>query len=477
MALSFGCQGANTKWRENEIVNQDPTDEVDIDALVDRASWSNVQKMVALLVCLALVCDGFDNLAYGLVIPALSRQYSVLPGAFGIVLALGFVGLTLGTITAGPLGDRVGRKPVLLGCIILFALFTLATVSANSVFMLGVLRFLAGLGLGGAIPNATALIAESTGAKHRHLAVSAGAVSIIVGGILSAALASVILPHEGWRVLFYIAGGISLASAPLIYFGVPESPKFLARDVRNTAKLRGALARLRVPFPQNARITRSAGVEDSHFAFGTIFGAELLWDTLALWFAFFCAMTLGYLMASWIPTMLAGIGWDQRSSSLGLLTFNSGGLVGTGCAAALMGYFSSRILAAFAMAGVVIALSVAFAPSLAVLDPRLIFVALFALGACVIAVTSPLFAIATHIYPTRARSAGVACAVAFGRVGAIASSFIGAAVSRLDTHGVAYFYLAAALLGGSTLALLLIRQHTRPTMREFAGTPSRKLLM
>jgi hypothetical protein len=144
-------------------------------------------------------------------------------------------------------------------------------------------------------------------------------------------------------------------------------------------------------------------------------------------------MTLGYLMASWIPTMLAGAGWDQRSSSLGLLTFNLGGLLGTACAAVLMGFFSSRILSAFAIAGVVIALAVAFAPSLAVLDSRIVLLALFALGACVIAVTSPLFAIASHI--------------------------------KLDTHGVVYFYLAAALLGGSTLALLLIKQHTPPTLR------------
>lgn len=450
--------------------HQDHADEVvDVDALVDRSAWSNAQKMVALLVCLALICDGFDNLAYGLVIPALSRQYSVLPGAFGMVLALGFVGLTIGTITAGPLGDRVGRKPMLLGSIVLFALFTLATVAAGSVFTLGVLRFLAGLGLGGAIPNATALIAECTGARHRSFAVTAAALSIIVGGILSAALASVILPHAGWRVLFYIAGGISLVSAPLIYFGVPESPKFLARDERNTAKLRCSLARLRVSFPPNAQITRAVGVQDPHVPLNMIFRAEFLWNTLALWFAFLCAMTLGYLMTSWIPTMLSGIGWNQRASSLGLLAFNSGGLLGTACAAVLMGFFSSRILSVFAMAGVAIALSVAFAPSLAVLDPRLVVFALFALGACAIAVTSPLFAIAAHIYPTRARSAGIASAVAFGRLGAIASSFIGAAVSKLDTHGVAYFYLAAALLGGSTLALLLIKQHTPPTFRPSLG--------
>jgi AAHS family 4-hydroxybenzoate transporter-like MFS transporter len=442
-----------------------PAEVVDVDALVDHAPWSNAQSIVALLVCLALICDGFDNLAYGLVIPAMSREYSVLPSAFGIVLALGFVGLTIGTITAGPLGDRIGRKPVLLGCILVFALFTLATVTAHSVFTLAVLRFSAGLGLGGALPNATALIAECTGARYRNLAVTAAAVSIIVGGIISAALASIILPHEGWRVLFGIAGAISLLSVPLIYFGVPESPKYLARDVQNSARLRRSLARLRVPYPPDARITRSVAIEKTRVPIGILFTAGLLRNTLALWIAFFCGMTLGYLMASWIPTMLAGAGWDQRSSSLGLLTFNCGGLLGTACAAVLMGFFSSRILAAFAIAGVVIALAVALAPSLAVLDPRIVLLALFALGACIIAVTSPLFAIASHIYPTRARSAGIACAVAFGRSGAIGSSFIGAAVSKLDTHGVVYFYLAAALLAGSTLALLVIRQHTPPTLR------------
>jgi AAHS family 4-hydroxybenzoate transporter-like MFS transporter len=180
-------------------------------------------------------------------------------------------------------------------------------------------------------------------------------------------------------------------------------------------------------------------------------------------------MTLGYLMTSWIPTMLSGAGWNPRLSSLGLLAFNCGGLLGTACAALLMGYFSSRILTAFSTTGLFIALMVALAPSVAVLDARLVLFALFALGACVIAVTSPLFAIASHMYPTRARSAGIACAVAFGRLGAIGSSFIGAAVSKLDTHGVAYFYLSAALLAGSTLALLLIKQHTVPTMRPSLG--------
>jgi len=455
------------KDHEHEAETSPPIPEevVDVDAVVDRAPWSSAQSIVTLLVCLALICDGFDNLAYGLVIPAMSREYSVLPSAFGIVLALGFVGLTVGTIIAGPLGDRIGRKPVLLGCIVLFAFFTLATVSARSVFALAVLRFSVGLGLGGALPNATALIAECTSARHRNFAVTAGALSIIVGGIISAALASVILPHEGWRVLFGIAGAISLLSAPLIYFAVPESPKFLARDVRNSAILRRSLARLRMPYPPNALIKTAVGIEKTRVPIGIIFTADLLRNTLALWFAFLCAMTLGYMMTSWIPTMLSGAGWDQRSSSLGLLTFNCGGLVGTACAAVLMGFFSSRILSWFAIAGVVVALAVAFAPSLAVLDPRIVLSALFALGACVIAVTSPLFALASHIYPTRARSAGIACAVAFGRLGAIASSFIGAAVSKLDSHGVAYFYLAAALLGGSTLALLLIKQHTLPTLR------------
>ncbi len=435
---------------------------LDVDALVDNAAWSSPQTLVALLVCLALVCDGFDNLAYGLVIPAMSRELGVLPSAFGIVLALGFVGLTIGTIIAGPWGDRRGRKPVLLGCILLFGLLTLATVTARSVFMLGVLRFCAGLGLGGALPNATALIAECTSTRHRSLAVTAAATSVTIGGIISAALASIILPHQGWRVLFEIAGAISLVSIPLIYFGVPESPKFLARDESNGDKVRRSLARLRITYPLNARIKKAKEVEKTRVPIGLLFKADLLWNTLALWFAFFCAMTIAYMMTSWIPTMLSGAGWNQRSSSLGLLTFNCGGLLGATCAAVLMGYYSWRILAGFALAGVGIALTIALSPNLAVLDSRLVLIALFALGACIIAVTSPLFAIASNIYPTRVRSAGIACAVAFGRLGAIASSFIGAAVSRLDTHGVAYFYLAAALLCGSTLALLLIQQHRTP---------------
>jgi AAHS family 4-hydroxybenzoate transporter-like MFS transporter len=147
---------------------------------------------------------------------------------------------------------------------------------------------------------------------------------------------------------------------------------------------------------------------------------------------------------------------------LGLFAYNGGGLIGALGAALLLERFGSRVLMLFSIAGILLSLAVGMATSLAAVGPAVVMLVLFGLGVSVTAVTSPLFAIASYTYPTAFRSVGIALALAFGRLGAIASSYVGGAVSHADSAGLASFHVAAVLLLGSTLSLWLLRRHIPP---------------
>jgi AAHS family 4-hydroxybenzoate transporter-like MFS transporter len=436
-----------------------------IGALVDAGPWAFAQTLILVLICFTIICDGFNNLAFGLAIPAMSHTLGVEPRAFATTFAVGFAGLTVGTIGAGPLGDRFGRKPILLLSLFLFAIFTMALAFAHDVATLTTLRFLAGLGLGGAMPNATALIAECAPARHRSLVITIAALCVPIGGMVGAIAASAILPHLGWQNLFIVAGIIPLAVSPVLYFMLPESPKFLAGDIKRRPRLVEVLNRLKISYPSEANFTRDEQIPEAKLSARLLFQSAYLRDTIALWMAFFFALTLGYFLVSWIPTILAGAGFSLRIASLGLLAYNGGGLVGALGAALLMERFGSRVLMLFSLAGIILAVVVGMTPGLAALGSALVMLVLFGLGVSVTAVTSPLFAIASYTYPTAFRSVGIAMALAFGRVGAIASSYLGGAVSHAASAGLVSFQVSAVLLVGSTLSLWLLRRHIPPVQR------------
>ncbi len=451
---------ASGSWTSyDEVLNERPRNSIDIGELIDSGPWATPQNVTLGLACFIVICDGFDNLVFGLAIPAVSRGLLASPKDFGIVLAFSFIGLSVGTIYAGRLGDRYGRKPILLGSLLLFGLFTAALSFAHSIMDLSVLRFLAGIGLGGAIPNVTALVSECSPARHRALAVTLTAISMTVGGMVGAGAASWILPTFGWRYLFAVAGFIPLVALPFLYFLLPESAKYLAGNPLNRERLLRVLERLRVVYPKERPITRNEEVSSEAVDARMLFNSSFLRDTLALWVTFFFAMAAGYMLLNWIPTILAKAGFSLRQSSLGLLIYSFGGIFGAMIAALTVRYFSSRVVVYFCMGAVTVALFAGAGPAFANTSVALAFAVLFFLGLFVIATSSSIFAIASNVYPTSLRSSGVGYAVAFGRLGAIGSSFLGAAMAGAVGGSRTSFQVAAALLAGQSIAMLFLTRH------------------
>ena len=175
---------------------------VDVASVIDEGRWSGYQKLLIAGTALAIVLDGMDNQLLGNVIPALMREWSLPRAAVHGRARGGAARHDDRRRAGGMLGDRVGRRTALLASVLAFAVPTLAIAAVDGVVMLGVLRFLAGLGLGGAMPNAAALASEYVPRRQRPFAVTLTIVCIPLGGTLAALLAGRVLPLYGWRALF-----------------------------------------------------------------------------------------------------------------------------------------------------------------------------------------------------------------------------------------------------------------------------------
>lgn len=276
----------------------------DVGAALDDGRWMGWQKLVVALVAFAIVLDGFDNQVLGFAVPLLLKEWSVSREMFAPVFALGFVGMVLGTIVGGALGDRVGRRPMLIASVLIFGVATGCTAWAGSLTALAAFRTIAGFGLGGAMPNAATLLAEFAPRRKRSLAVTLGIVCIPLGGVGGGMIAAYILPVFGWRALFAIGGILPLIVAAVLILALPESPRYLVTRPSRRDELVRLLARLGHEIgPDQYPVDPGSG-QGERASIGSLFRSEFCRDTSALWIAFFACLLTTYVVFSWAPTLL-----------------------------------------------------------------------------------------------------------------------------------------------------------------------------
>ncbi len=430
---------------------------VEIGPLLDHGPWGGYQKLVLFMTALAVILDGFDNQVLGFAIPAIVKEWGVSRAAFAPIFAIGFLGMSLGTALGGMLGDRAGRRTALIAAVALFGVSTLASAFAPNLVWLGVLRTISGFGLGAAMPNATTLIAEFSPTRRRSLAVTLGIVCIPLGGLVGGLIAAHTLPSLGWRALF-IMGGI----APLILTGVlavwlPESPRYLAGRPSRAGELDKVMARMGHAH-DGAGFTDHGETQVKRASFGQLFDQAFRLDTVALWGAFFFCILSTYVVFSWAPSMLSASGFDLAVSSNGLAAFNLGGVLGAVAGAWAILRYGSRVSMLVMAAGAVISCALlALTPLDAGHGATRLMAGLFVAGAFINGVQTTLYALAAQVYPAAVRATGVGATAAVGRLGAIVSSFVGAAV--VSTGGAAYFGAIALTMTFTLVSLALIRRH------------------
>ena len=433
-------------------------DHSDLGGALDALPLSSFHVWSVLLIAATVILDGLDNQMLGLAAPSLIREWGITRETLGFVFALGFVGMGGGTLASGWIGDRFGRRSALIAGVAVFGGATLLTGFSTTIVQVGTLKMLAGVGLGGIPGTAAAMISEFTPARWRSIAVTFGVVCVSIGGIVGGTAAALVLPLFGWRWLFYLAGGFTLAFVLLLLVLLPESPRYLARRPGRSGELTSTLRRMGHFDPIAAGTSSRDAPPADYVPLRAVLRGPLLRDAIALSAAMLSGMFMIYLMFNWAPTMLSSAGFSLASSSLGLTSFNTGGTIGAILAALAMVRFGSRaplILMAFVGASVCAFLAVL--PIAGGRNEPLLLAGLCALGLFASAAQSAMFAVGAHAFPTDIRARGMGLMGAAGRVGAILSAFCGAWLVGAGNRG--FFGALALLMIVNALGFIAVRGH------------------
>jgi AAHS family 4-hydroxybenzoate transporter-like MFS transporter len=432
---------------------------VDVGRLLDEGEWSRYQQLLVALAAMTIIFDGADIQLLGVSVPAIMADWKIARSAFAPVLASSLAGMMIGGALGGIVGDRFGRRVALVGNLIVFGVLTLAASSVNSLAALAWLRFFAGLGFGGTVPNAAALTSEYVPRRHRPFAVSLTIVCVPLGGTLGALLASRVIPSYGWRTLFAIGGALPLAVALMLILVLPESPRYLARRRQRWPELARMLRRAGHDVTPETEFVEPAERAEGRSPVAALFSPELRRDTVALWAAFVSCLLAVYIGFNWLPSMLTAAGLGVATASTGLAAFNLGGVAGAIGGALIIARIGSRptmlAMTAGAIAG---ALAMSMMRIGGGASPGVVILMLGITGGLINAVQTTMYALAAHVYPTMARATGVGSAVAVGRLGAIFSTYAGAWALELGGTRL-FFALMAGAMGITMASLALLRRH------------------
>ena len=422
---------------------------LDVAEFIDAQPVGGFQLRLLLTCAAVLFLDGFDTTAIGYVAPSLAAEWHLTKGALGPVFSAGLFGLMIGALLFGPLADRIGRRKIIIFSTLAFGIGTLATAFVQDVNTLLAIRFLTGLGLGGAMPNAIALTSEFSPHRRRATMVMVMFCGFSVGAALGGFLAAGLIPHFGWRSVFVVGGAAPLLLVPVLALKLPESVRFLALTGRANARVAQLLAFIN-PKAEFAPATRFIVHEPELVGIPVLhlFKAGRTLATLLLWVVFFMSLLDLYFMSNWLPTVLNDLGASvSEAAAIGSM-LQVGGVVGTFALGNIIDRFSFRALALLYFVAVFAIGAIGQLGHSAAFVTTAIFVA----GFCVVGGQIAANALAAGFYPTSIRASGVGWALGIGRVGSIVGPLVGGALMTLKWSTGAVFMAAAAAAMCAALA-------------------------
>ncbi|HXA75856.1 MAG TPA: MFS transporter [Candidatus Acidoferrales bacterium] len=390
--------------------------------IIEHRSLGSYQIWTIVLCGLVLVLDGFDSQAINFIAPSIADSIGIPIRTFGPIFSGGLFGLMIAAMTTGPIADRWGRKWPVLFSTFSFALFSLLTVHVTSFRELLILRFLTGLGLGGAMPNVVALASEYVPKRMVASVVSLLFVGMPLGGVTCGLLSAAIIPKWGWQSVLYLGGAFPLVISILLIARLPESVQFLAVRGKNPQRVSAIMSRIAPEFATanlraSPRDTQHEGVPVKYlFTEGRAFG------TILLWIPYFMNLLIIYFITSWLPALLRASGMTIAVGVTATAFFNFGGVFGC-----LVEGWLIRRRGAYLILLFEFGLATAFIGALSKIPSSfsLMLAVTFILGFMVVAAQSGLNALAASYYPTAVRSTGIGWALGVGRIGSIVGPLVG----------------------------------------------------
>lgn len=389
-------------------------EKVNINETIDNAKFSLFHWKVLVWCLLIIIFDGYDLVIYGVALPLLMHQWSLTAVQAGLLASAALFGMMFGAMIFGTLSDRLGRKKTIMICVTLFSGFTFLGAFATNPVEFAILRFIAGLGIGGVMPNVVALMTEYAPKKIRSTLVAIMFSGYAIGGMTSALLGAWLVKDMGWQIMFLIAG-IPLLMLPIIWKFLPESLAFLIKSGKEeqAKQIINKLLPTR-DIHQNTQLVFNENIH--HEApVKALFQDGRAFSTFMFWIAFFMCLLMVYALGSWLPKLMLQAGYSLGASMLFLFALNIGGMVGAIGGGALADRFHLKpVITSMFVIGAAALILLGFN------SPQIVLYSLIALaGAATIGSQILLYTFVAQFYPTTVRSTGMGWASGIGRIGAI----------------------------------------------------------
>jgi AAHS family benzoate transporter-like MFS transporter len=431
------------------------TSTVNVNAVIDQAKFTPFHWSILLWCLLIIIFDGYDLVIYVVVLPLLMQEWSLTSVQAGMLASTALCGMMFGAMLFGALADKIGRKNVILICVTFFSGFTFLGAFASNPFEFGILRFLAGLGIGGVMPNLVALTSEYAPKRIRSTLVGTMFSGYAIGGILSALIGSYLVESQGWQIMFLIAG-IPLLLLPVIWKFLPESLTFLVK----TGKTDQAHSIIQKISPEqsigiNTRLVLNEDNVPTGSSVKGLFQQGRAFNTLMFWVLFFMCLLMVYALSSWLPKLMLAAGYSLGKSILFLFALNVGAMIGSIGGGILSDKFHLKpVIMGMLMAGVVALIGLGFNSPAYVLY-GLVTVA----GAATIGTSILLYSYVAQYYPLSVRSTGIGCASGVGRIGAIVGPILTGLLLTLNLPHTMNFVMISIPAIVAICAILSLKRH------------------
>jgi MFS transporter, AAHS family, 4-hydroxybenzoate transporter len=435
-----------------------------IEEALENQPFGALQLRVVLLCALVQAFDGFDIGTIGMAAPSLSKAWGVPPPQFTTAFVMSSVGILVGALLSGPLGDRFGRRPLLILSVGFIGLFSLLSAFTWSVPTITAMRFLTGIGIGGAMPVTVALTADYSPIGRRGTLLMLMFCGNTLGGFLGGQLVAQILPIFGWQSIFLSGGAPPLLLIPFLLAFLPESPRFLIAHRADAPATQAILRQLNIS--AQAAATKLVDVARGN-PVQQLFMGGLALATILVWIVFFANLLNLYLFGYWMPTVLNLSGLKPEVAVFYASMFQLGGILSCVLLGPMIDRFGApKVLGCSFASGVIFILAI----GLANLPAPFIAIPILGAGAAIIGSQLGANAMVAALYPARIRSTGVGWALGIGRFGGIAGPAIGGALLGLGLPPKQIFLCACgpALIAATCTALLTLKAARG---REVAASP------
>ena len=431
---------------------------VPVSRLLDERGLSSFQIKLIIWSLFIVLIDGYDIAAIAFAAPSLAKEWALKPGSLGPVFSASLIGILFGSALFGWVGDRYGRKAALVWSNLLFGVFTLAASFSTNLDQMFWLRLLAGLGIGGVIPNVVAINAESAPRKLRATLAIIAVGCVPIGGAIPGFVTAALVPQHGWQILFYIGGIAPIIIALVAQIGMPESIKYMTLHDSHRDKMTALIKVIRPDYavPANAKFIIEDEKQFPGFNPAYLFRDGLALITPLLWLLFALNLMGYFYLLSWTPTLMTAAKLPPTTVALAGASLQVGGTIG----ALVLCWWLQRhrflaITIMFVFAVPVVG-SIGFA---GLTSQTAVLIATFFAGFLVLGIQSGINVVGAMIYPTSLRANGSGWELGIGRIGSIVGPLLGALLIGLPVQHL-YMWSALPFAAGAVVCFIIHRLNT-----------------